>query len=69
MDRDLALNHLAAKLGLDITLHVDDGLPCHAIKDAAIVRRRDQLEISIARTLEHENIENGHLLDIVVKEP
>ena len=69
VDRDLALDYLAAKLRFDLVRHINDGLPIHSVKDAAIIWWRDQFHIAVARLLQHENIKNGHLLDIVVKEP
>ena len=69
MDGDLALNYLAAKLSFDFVRHVYNGLPIHSVKDAAIIWWRDQFYIAVARLLQHEDIKNGHLLDIVVKEP
>ena len=69
VDGDLALNYLAAKLSFDLVCHVYNGLPIHSVKDAAIIWWRDQFHIAVARLLQHEDIKNGHLLDIVVKEP
>ena len=69
MDRDLTLDDLAAELSLNLVRHVDDGLPRDAVKNAAIIRWSDQLKVSISASLEHEDVEDGHLLDIVIQEP
>ena len=69
VDRDLTLDDLAAELSLNLISHVDDGLSCDAVEDAAVVRWSDQLKVSISASLEHEDVEDGHLLDIVIQEP
>ena len=69
MDRYLTLFDINIKLLFDVLFQIKNSLSCNTIEDAAIIWWRDQFHIAVARLLQHENIKNGHLLDIVVKEP
>ena len=69
MDRHLSFTDLRSKFVLNLVCHIQDGLSGDSIQDAAVIWGRQKLKVSIATLLEHENIEDSHLLDVIVKEP
>ena len=69
MDRNLAFVHLYVKLIQDFLLKIDYSLSCDTIEYAAIIRGRHQFYMAISANLQYEDIQDGHLLDVVIQEP
>mmetsp|Transcript_42862 Transcript_42862/g.56674 ORF Transcript_42862/g.56674 Transcript_42862/m.56674 type:complete len:229 (+) Transcript_42862:335-1021(+) len=69
MDGNLALLHSASELLFNGVCNVEDGLSGDTVEDAAVVGWRDQLHVAQATLLEDKNVQDGHLLDVVVQQP
>ena len=69
VDANLSLNYLTSELCLDFLSHIYNWLPSHSVKDATIIGGSNKFEVTVAGLLEHEDVEDGHLLDIIVKKP
>lgn len=66
VNRNLTLLDSEIKSLLNVILHIDYGLTRHSVHNASVLRRRNQLQIAVARLLEDEHVQNGALLNVIV---